>query len=309
MQRLFGSSFNRFLALSAVILIGTVLPFSASQAAPMACGKLFELGSIRTEPLPKWTQLQSANEKRAYIQKTFQTGAKTFFESQSFAKNIRMLPLEQRQDWLRAIAKVYRQVPKKDPSPFAAWHIGGRRLLDHALTLLENYPLQFQFEIVHQERPARQVYEIFLNRQAEMFNTGSNGKAVSIVISTLQAELQKINQLRPGNPVSLSMSGSFPNGKADLLNSDIDLSISDGGAIRWTGEWQNQVDAALKNAGVESQLTLAFSTEPPSFYGKINPISIQITEKEIQMLVFPAATTAQSGDQLIANPPDLYLFK
>lgn len=253
-------------------------------------------------PVPTWARLQSPLEREAYLVETLKRGSKTFQISRDIANGLRALPASAREAWLLSIGRAYRQVPKKDPNPTASWHIGGRRLLDRALMLVERPDLALQAAL--NEKTPRQVLGEFFERQNQLFGTRYGLTEVEPMISSLQQKLRDLPTTGPALKVTLG--GSFINGKADLRSSDLDLSVSDRHLVREVPEWQRELAALLRQTQPESNLTIEAHGEPKYFYGKINPVVIEISAQEVRVFVF--APARESGAELQAAEPFSFLL-
>ena len=75
--------------------------------------------------------------------------------------------------------------------------------------------------------------------------------------------------------------------------------------------WQKQINEALHASlgGVSTQMILEAHSEPASFYGRINPIVIEITRDAIQITVFEPAAIRQKADELAAGAARTYLLQ
>ena len=253
-------------------------------------------------PIPGWARLETASEREAHLVETFKRGSKTFRISRDLAHGLQALPSSAREAWLFSIGRAYRQVPKKDPNPTASWHIGGRRLLDRALMLLQRHDLAVRVAL--NEQTPRQVLGAFFERQNQLFGTRYGLSEVEPMISYLQQKLRDLPASGPALKVTLG--GSFINGKADLRSSDLDLSVSDRHLVREVPDWQRDLAALLRQTQPESNLTIEAHGEPKYFYGKINPIVIEISAQEVRVFVF--APARESGAELQAAEPFSFLL-
>lgn len=250
-------------------------------------------------------------DRRKELVLKYSQGAKDFSEVRTFGTNASELPYQEKQNLLQDIGAVYRIVPKKDPSPTAAWHIGGRRLLDYAQTLIARYDLYFSSEI-GQGVSAAQAYGKFLKNQQELFATNYGAKEVFTIIQVLQKNLRSLQFLAPsGLPLKLLLAGSLINGKANLQKSDLDLTVSTPSLTKELSSWEMQVNEALSAAlgEVPIQIILEAHGEPASFYGKINPVVIEITSESVRLLVFAPARVQQQATELQAGAFNTYLVE
>lgn len=216
----------------------------------------------------------------------FSSGSKDFNISSKFARELEALPIPAQLEWIRSVGSVYRYVPKKDPSPTASWHIGGRRLLDYAMMLFERYDLRFA-KLVAEGREPRFAYDQFLRHQNATFGTQYQSFEILAFAKYLQSELRSMN--RGGPAPTLALGGSFINGKARITSSDLDISVSDPQLLRFKNDWEAKLNALLRTDYPDAALTLEMHAVPATFYGKINPFVINIDANQINLLVFEPA--------------------
>lgn len=247
---------------------------------------------IRCEQVIFTSQEQSIADR-------FKSGGKDFYISAKFAKELQSLPKEERAIWIQGIGSVYRFIPKKDPNPTASWHIGGRRLLDYSLMLLERHDLQLA-KLMGEGRDARFAYDNFLRQQNETFGSRYQSAEILAFAQYLQAELHAMSPAGPGP--TLALGGSFINGKARLSLSDLDISVSDPQLMRFKNAWEAQLNSLLRANHPEAALTLEMHAVPASFYGKINPFVISIDKNQINLLVFEPARIANRANELLPGP-------
>lgn len=275
-------------ALGTVFLLCNVGPITSSAA--LSCKNVFQRES-----------------KEQYLVETFTKGSPDFILAQDFAKKIQSLPEPAQKKWRKAIGAAYRSVPKKDPSIFAKWHIGGRRLLDRTLTLLERYDQKFEKDLTEGLTP-RQAYAAFLSRQKEIFKTDYSEVEISQIVDFLKKELAQLQLNRKGPDIKLMLAGSFINGKAHLKNSDIDMSMTDPRLVSEVPRWQEKINQIFATSKTPTELTIEAHTEPEFFYGKLNPIVIRISARQVEIIVFPPAISSYQQAELLSAKPKIYLM-
>lgn len=251
------------------------------------CRSLFQAPA--SHPVPAWARLKTTEEREAHLIRTLQKGAKSFQISREMANGLLALPEAAREDCMRSLGRAYRQIPKQDPNPMASWHIGGRRLLDRALTLIERYDIKFQQALT--TKNPEQVLGEFFDRQNRLFGTTYGLREIKPILEYLQRQLALLPEGGPTTVITLG--GSFINGKANLKSSDLDLSINSRLLLRDVPQWQKEIADLLRVTQPESNLKIEAHGEPKYFYGKINPVVIEITAHEVRLFVFAPAREHQ----------------
>jgi hypothetical protein len=278
-----------------VVFLATGFPNSAFSADDQ-CDALFS------------DSLSETTSRRKDLVQHYAKGAKTFADVQHFAKNAAALPYAEKQTLLLDIGAVYREVPKKNPSPTAAWHIGGRRLLDYAQTIIARTDLFFKTEN-DQGTSGAVAYRKFLRQQQELFASNYTADEVFLVTQVLQKNLQALQPAGHIGPVyKLLLAGSFINGKANLNKSDLDMTLSAPQLMSEMLSWEKQVNESLQAAlgGAAVRMVLEAHSQPASFYGKINPVVIEVTRDSVQLLVFEPAKLQQRSSELQAGAMAIY---
>lgn len=263
---------------------------------PAAPARPTRLASIRTQA-----------EMKARVLEIFKDGAKEFAFADAFAREVRMLPERKQEKWLSAIGEVYRDVPKKRLDPLAPWHIGGRRLLDRALHLLQGWDLGIA-ELVAR-RGNREAFLEAIDRQTAMFRSDYGSREVWNIAISLQAFLREREAARtsPGPTPSFLLAGSFLNGRGRLGASDLDLTVSDPLMVRAQAEIAARVNAALAETRPGQTLPVEMHGEPAAFYGKINPFVLEIRPDGFQLHVFEPGRFV-SADQIMTGSVRSYPF-
>jgi hypothetical protein len=238
-------------------------------------------------------------EKTRVIVDTFRRGSTTFNTAKKFANSLLSMGEEGRTEWLLALGATYRKIPKKDPNPLAPWHIGGRRLVDYALTLLERYDLKFA-EAAN-KRSTQEAYAEFLERQAQLFGSEASQASIEAIVNFLKRDLMELQEKLGGTEMKVLLAGSLINGKVSLATSDLDITLED---LRLRSElprWQVKIQETFG-----PKIVLEAHGVPASFYGKINPVVIEVSAKGVNFLVFPPARIAQQASDLMSEAPAVY---
>ena len=255
---------------------------------------------VEAKPVPAWVLKKTHEEREAYLIQLLSKGSKNYDVTRTMSQGLLALPEAAREGWLTSMARSYRKIPKKDPNPTASWHIGGRRLLDRVFTLVERYDQKAQSEI---KGPfADQFLVDFYSRQQMLFGSNYSYREISKIVSFFKQEAARLQAQLPGPEITITMAGSFANGKASLTASDIDLSISNFQLLREVPQWQNEINHILKAERPETNLTIEAHGEPKYFYGQINPLVIEISARRVRLHVFPPSRVDHSNHLAAGEP-------
>lgn len=230
----------------------------------------------------------------------FRQGSKDFFVARDLAKKILAQPESMQQESLQSIGRIYRAVPKKDPNPTAAWHIGGRRLLDYTMALVQRQDLKFAKG--HAEgKSGKELYQEFLNEQAAIFGTQYSAHEVLTFAQHVQQQLPLLQAQHPGPGLKIILGGSFINGKAQIKTSDLDVSVNQPKLMQMKPQWEEVFNFVMREKNPETNMTIEMHGEPAAFYGKINPVVLVISAEKIIVQVFEPAQIANRPSELEAR--------
>lgn len=228
-------------------------------------------------------------DKQSFIVSTFSKGAQRYAPSDELARTVAEASPQERTEWLRSIGRVYREIPKQDPNPLAAWHIGGRRLLDRALTMIERRDEQFRDFAVGSD--VTEMYRAVIDAETELFRADYRGGDVLSVLSVFQRYLRGLDLGASGGPApKIIVGGSFVNGKARLKESDLDVALSHREMKPDIAALTSRINEVLASRGRESKLTVEPHGVGVEFYGEINAFAFEITGDAITLLVYPPAS-------------------
>jgi hypothetical protein len=284
---MFSSSVKAISRLLTVYLIVSVTAFTAASAAstraPKSCPQVFE------GPFDGILALGA--------------GSNSFSPADDEARKILRRSPRVQAEAVSYIQTIYRKVPKKIVIPGRAQRFGGRRLLDRALTLIKRSDLKFK-ENLAAGLTVKQAFAEILDQQAQGMGSNYSSMDVETVLEVLNADLKRQQQAIGGYPLALVVGGSFVNGKANLLESDVDISVNNASMVKTTKGWPEAINEALRVRHENINLTVELHGEPASFYGALNPFVFEISQKGVRLLVFPPAYASQGP--LEASAPDIY---
>ena len=280
----------------ALLLSAISLFSSGALASPADCARLY----AREHKLSAY---DTGESKQAHIQQLFSSGAKNFVGADAFARKVLALDLTEQREWLSAIGAVYRELPKKDPNPMAARHMGGRRLADRAFHSIQRADLRMK-DLVQKEGPL-QAFRRYIEEQAVTFGANYGAAEVEKVIGVAQAFLKK-QMPRERNDPALILAGSFVNGKAQLGISDLDVSL------RNLKENVPELEALLRAAlpppaGAMQALTVKAQSIPAGYYGQLSPVVLEVTRERVKVYFYPPGQ-ALGADEIRAGIPNQYEF-
>lgn len=237
------------------------------------------------------SEVTSQEYKEERLLDSFFRGSKDLSSHKSFFHEIETSSETERQGWLKALIHTYREHPKLGSNGRAVDRtmIGGRRLADHMIGILQRADLYFKKATDSGQSP-KSVYEVFLKSQIELFESNYKSEQVFLALNKLQELVREFSgtQLWNGSQsTSLVVAGSFINGKARFPGSDIDVSTTN---MKFEKFLQNEGPNISKSLSDETSLPLKFEAHlgnPPDFYGKYNPVVFKITSNKVEMYVFP----------------------
>jgi hypothetical protein len=253
-------------------------------------------------PLAK---LKTQTGRRALLMRAFKDGDLDFSGADLFARSVLELPPEEQAQWRKLIAEEYRNVPKKRTHPQAAWHIGGRRLLDRALMRIERADLLFAAEAA--KSSPTEAFVGLLDSRIAAFQSDYTSSEVMQILKQIQLHLRgvQLKQKVSGPEENIIVGGSFLNGKARLNVSDIDLSISNPKMEREISSLASAISNTLHVSHPGAALPIELHGSPESFYGKINTFAVRITADKATLHVFPPGL-ALGGDSMQTATPAVY---
>ncbi len=238
-----------------------------------------------------------AKSQEDFLIGEFSKGSKDFFLARTLAKKIQSETPAEQLEFLKAVGQIYRQIPKKDPNPLAAWHIGGRRLLDYVLALVQRHDLKFAKGHTN-GKSGKELYQDFLLEQQQLFGTRYEAQDVNHYAEYLQSQLTPLQAAQGGPALTITLGGSFINGKAQLMTSDLDISVNQPALMKMKTAWEQKLNGDLKEKYPEANMTLEMHSEPAEFYGKINPVVFVITADKIVLQVFEPAQIGNRPSEL-----------
>ena len=213
-------------------------------------------------------------------------------------------------EWIEQKAKLVPSNYRSENNPGYVKEKYLRRIYDLILKL--NYPAPLFFaEKRSQGVESKTVYRDYLDWVNHYFEepgrVAYSGESVLQTVSLIQNWLQNLPE--PHNLLQLTLFGSFPNGKADLSKSDLDIDFTlpeerQKRPHRDLEETLNQLKDPLFVEILELFKTLSLRANPKisfiqlenelTFPGLVNSIAFRITARKIELLVYGNADAAES---------------
>jgi hypothetical protein len=164
----------------------------------------------------------------------------------------------------------------------------------------------------------KEAYSNYLKvLKTSFFSMSSNGDYSVEVILDIAKEIQKV--LRENIPIEgqkesyLMITGSLPNGRANLNSSDIDMIPS---SIKLE-DLYIEIQERLKLKYLEQfpnasfEIHSMFSSTTPVFASIVNPIMIKISSEAIELIVYPIFRPIPGDQHFLQKnylPPNSYKF-
>ncbi|RYZ76995.1 MAG: hypothetical protein EOP05_03305 [Proteobacteria bacterium] len=268
-----------------------------------------ELLAAKTAAKPRAPFCKYVFSDESAIYKTLKSGSDTYQTADSIAKNLQKVSAKKRSETIEEIFVRYRKLPKKNVIPTQIARVGGRRLADRVLTLTLRYDLEFATRVSSGSSP-KEAFKAIVNDQIAKVGGGYSADLIADIIEMLRTDLPKKQAELNGYPLKFFVGGSFVNGKADLADSDLDLSINNASLVRANDEWEAKVAEILRK-GVStprpaSNLKIELHGEPASFYGALNPFVFEITQAGVKLHVYGPASPGETRSDLEARSVEIY---
>ena len=250
-----------------------------------------------TPPVLTPAEVAKQTEENKFIVDTLAPGAPDLLAADQLYRK-----LENPKDWERAIGASYRQIPKVN-NQGSRGRIGGRRIADRLLTMIQRWDEKFAAVKATNPEAATQEYANAIKKQTALFHSKYDESDVATVIQVFKDYMKDYRSKSTGAPQSMTLGGSFVNGRADITTSDIDVSVSDRAMMQDMDGLKAKINSALHAKRPEAALTLEPHTEPAGFYGKINPFVIKVSQdNKVQLYIYGPSKPIYSGDLIPTEP-------
>jgi hypothetical protein len=228
---------------------------------------------------------------------SFAQDRKNFHEVFYAREMIHKLPKERQKLWYEYLTHLYKTTPKKSAVPAFTWSIPQRRLLEKLIYETFRPDLKITEAIDNGQAPL-EAFRDYINSQTSVYERGYDFEHVWSLVTELRQKIQ--NSASDPDTARIIIGGSYPNGKADLQKSDVDLS-SGGSHLNpkeVQQEWLPELQQRLNSRIETSELELHISTELPPFYATYNPVVLLVSGSSVKMQVFIPGHMATSGEAM-----------
>lgn len=138
-----------------------------------------------------------------------------------------------------------------------------------------------------------ETYERYLQfLRTDIFKNSDRGNYTTTEIITVAEAIQKVLQEKASklDGVSVTVTGSFPNGRAKIADTDLDSRLSHQELHAHIDDMTASVNQAMKVYPTPSKFTVEamWATTTAHFAAQINPLFLRVTPTEIQVEVYPA---------------------
>lgn len=225
-------------------------------------------------------------------------------------EQIQNMPTDLKERVIKKVGSLYKDAQKIDTN----W-TGPKRFLDGVMSFLIPPQQSIKASVDAGASPMKALDQ-YLKDVNDHFLKGSSmgGYDAEALLSTgkiYQDFMHTHSATLPEN-FSVTITGSFSNGKANLATSDIDILVSDHTFEKYYKDIDKIINDKLKEMGhSNSRLETHSTPETFSLYdlASVNPVTIKITKNAITLQVFPPITITSRDISLAGKKyptPDLH---
>lgn len=290
----------RFLALLA---LGSLSPVQASQTlevdqtAPL-CADI-TAGMVSNEVLRAALNRHDPEAWSAWLTRVAERG-----ETNSILLDARLamdrMPRELREEMIRLTARLRSEAPKNIEENHYDPHssLPPRRALDAILSSFLDPKTSIERAIANGRTP-QEAYQAYLDRvQKYLGRTRRERYDVTGILGVargIQAVLKRNRDSRrwTQDPYVI-LAGSFPNGRARITESDVDVVLAPRALEDLTRSFNRAITRAMPDGAklpLEHRGEIADPVEHEHFFATINPIVIYVDADKIEVRVYPLGTT------------------
>lgn len=232
---------------------------------------------------------------------------------------VRTMPEELRADVLAKVTPRYSSLSKVNFTKFPFrlnLRLAPKRSIDALILHIIKPDEWFKQDIEITQNPLESYTRYLQFLRTDIFANSDRGNYSTPEIMTVAEAIQKVLQQKAShlkNP-SITITGSFPNGRAKIADTDLDSRLSHQELHALLDEMSNTVNQAMKVYPFPSHFTVEamWATTTAHFAAQINPLFLRITPTEIQIEVYPAVRPLHK-DSVLMNynyeSPALYTLK
>jgi hypothetical protein len=208
---------------------------------------------------------------------------------------IRAMPQDLTADVLAKVTADYSKLSKVNFTVFPMrtnLRLAPKRSIDALILHIIKPDEWFRHDLEITQNPL-ETYERYLQfLRTDIFKNSDRGNYKTAEIITVAEAIQNVLQKKAPNldGASVTVTGSFPNGRAKIADSDLDARLSHQELHAYIDDMSASVNQAMKVYPVPSKFTVEamWATTTAHFSAQINPLFLRITPTEIQIEVYPA---------------------
>lgn len=209
---------------------------------------------------------------------------------------IRAMPEDLKTDVLNRVTPDYSKLSKVNFTKFPIrtnLRLAPKRSID-ALILHLIKPDEWFKQDIQITNNALESYTRYLQfLKTDIFKNSDRGNYSTPEIITVAEAIQKVlqnNISKFNGPASITITGSFPNGRAKIADTDLDSRLSHQEMHAVLDDMSAAINKAMKVYPFPSKFTVEamWATTTAHFAAQINPLFLRITPTEIQVEVYPA---------------------
>tara|TARA_B110001454_G_C12722992_1_gene435607 strand:+ start:7212 stop:9416 length:2205 start_codon:yes stop_codon:yes gene_type:complete len=208
---------------------------------------------------------------------------------------IRAMPEELKVDVLAKVTAKYSKLSKVNFTRFPLrlnLRLAPKRSIDALILHIIQPDEWFRHDVEITQNPLKS-YENYLKfLRTDIFKNSDRGNYTTSEIMTVAEAIQKVLQQKASTlqGPSVTITGSFPNGRAKIADTDLDSRLSHRELHAYLDDMSASINQAMKVYPVPSKFTVEamWATTTAHFAAQINPLFLRITPTEIQVEVYSA---------------------
>ena len=208
---------------------------------------------------------------------------------------IRSMPDDLKSDVLAKVTADYSNLSKVNFTRFPVrtnLRLAPKRSIDALILHIIKPDEWFRKDLEITQNPL-ETYERYLQfLRTDIFKNSDRGNYTTAEIITVAEAIQKVLQEKASKlaGASVTVTGSFPNGRAKIADTDLDSRLSHQELHAYLDDMSASVNQAMTVYPTPSKFTVEamWATTTAHFAAQINPLFLRITPTDIQVEVYPA---------------------